>query len=167
MIDSNYCQAMSSYNGWMNDRLYALCADMTDVERKQDRGAFFGSIHLTLNHILFGDTIMLARLTDDFSDVPCNPAEMFADFQDLTAARRAMDARIEQWGASVTAEWLRHNLTFISRIDNRSHTLPRWLMTVQMFNHQTHHRGQITTLLSQTGLDIGTTDIPFMPQYLD
>ena len=165
MITADYCRAMADYNAWMNDRLFELCADLTDAERKLDRKAFFGSIHLTLNHILFGDTIMLARLTDDFTAVPENPSEMHSNYPELREARQAMDRRISEWGATVTPDWLAQDLSFVSRIDHRTHTLPRWLMTVQMFNHQTHHRGQVTTLLTQMGLDIGTTDIPFMPQF--
>ena len=57
------------------------------------------------------------------------------------------------------------DLTFTSKVDNVTRTLPRWAVVVHMLNHQTHHRGQITTLLSQMGLDIGTTDIPFMPRF--
>ena len=167
MIDAEYCRAMADYNAWMNDRLYALCAEMTDAERKLDRGAFFRSIHLTLNHILAGDAIILARITDDFSDVPANPREMHGDFAELARARKAMDRRLFDWAAAVTPDWLSQDMTFLSQIDNREHTLPRWLMCVQLFNHQTHHRGQVTTLLSQMGLDIGTTDIPFMPQFVE
>ena len=63
MIAPAYCQLMARYNRWMNERLYALCAGLDDDERKRDRGAFFGSIHGTLNHLLWGDRMWLGRFT--------------------------------------------------------------------------------------------------------
>ena len=165
MIDAEHCTTMSAYNGWMNQRLYALCAEMTDADRKLDRGAFFGSIHLTLNHILYGDLAFMSRMTGDPAEVPGIHSELHADFDDLRRARADLDARISDWAASLTQDWLRQDLTFTSKVDNRVRTLPRWVAITHMFNHQTHHRGQITTLLSQMGLDIGPTDIPFMPQF--
>ena len=165
MIDSEHCRVMADYNAWMNSRLYALCADMTDEERKQDRGAFFGSIHRTLNHILYGDLAFLSRLTGDPAEVPALQGELHSDFGDLRQAREAVDARISDWSASLSQDWLAGDLTFLSKVDNATRTIPRWVALTHMFNHQTHHRGQITTLLSQMGLDIGPTDIPFMPQF--
>jgi uncharacterized damage-inducible protein DinB len=165
MIDSEHCRVMADYNAWMNSRLYALCADMTDEERKQDRGAFFGSIHRTLNHILYGDLAFLSRLTGDPAEVPALQGELHSDFGDLRQARETVDARLSDWSATLSQEWLAGDLTFLSKVDNATRTIPRWVTLTHMFNHQTHHRGQITTLLSQMGLDIGPTDIPFMPQF--
>ena len=165
MIDSEHCRVMADYNAWMNSRLYALCAGMTDEERKQDRGAFFGSIHRTLNHILYGDLAFLSRLTGEPAEVPALHGELHSDFDDLRQAREAVDARLSDWSATLSQEWLAGDLTFLSKVDNATRTIPRWVTLTHMFNHQTHHRGQITTLLSQMGLDIGPTDIPFMPQF--
>ena len=165
MIDAEHCRVMSDYNAWMNGKLYALCAGMTDGERKQDRGAFFGSIHLTLNHILYGDMAFLSRLTGDPAEVPSLHGELHSNFAELTATREALDSRICKWSASLTQDWLRGDLTFVSKVDNATRTIPRWVALTHMYNHQTHHRGQITTLLSQMGLDIGSTDIPFMPEF--
>jgi uncharacterized damage-inducible protein DinB len=69
------------------------------------------------------------------------------------------------WSASLSPAWLGEPLTYTSKIDGKTRTVPRWVLVTHMFNHQTHHRGQITTLLSQMGLDIGSTDIPFMSQF--
>lgn len=166
MIDAEYCRTMSDYNAWMNRRLYALCAGMTDAQRKQDRGAFFSSIHLTLNHILYGDLAFMSRFTGDPAEVPAIHGELYGDFDELTQARERLDARISSWSVTLDQDWLSQNLTFFSKVDNKSRTLPRWLLLMHLFNHQTHHRGQITTLLSQMGLDIGPTDIPFMPRFM-
>jgi uncharacterized damage-inducible protein DinB len=53
--------------------------------------------------------------------------------------------------------------TYTSKVDGRTRTLPTWVLVVHLFNHQTHHRGQLTTLLNQLGCDPGSTDLPFMP----
>jgi len=62
-------------------------------------------------------------------------------------------------------DWLAEKPTYESKVDGIVRTVPRWILVTHMFNHETHHRGQATTLLSQMGFDISTTDIPFMPQY--
>jgi uncharacterized damage-inducible protein DinB len=162
MIDADYCLTMARYNEWMNSRLYALCAGLADDELRRDRGAFFRSIYGTLNHIAYGDLAFLSRFTGDPADVPEVDRELFAGFAELREARVALDARLLRWAATLTADWLRRPLTYTSKIDGRTRTVARWLLVTHLFNHQTHHRGQLTTLLSQLGLDIGSTDLPFM-----
>ncbi len=165
MIDRDHCQLLANYNRWLNQRLYAVCADLSEVEQKRDRGAFFGSIHSTLNHILYGDLAFLSRFTGDPAEVPPLGVDLYDNFAELQAARWALDDRIANWAAALTADWLAANLTYTSRVDGRVRTVPRWVLVTHMFNHQTHHRGQVTTLLSQLGLDLGTTDLPFMPGF--
>ena len=70
MITTEHCQLMARYNEWMNSRLYALCADLPDAELYKDRGAFFKSIYLTLNHIMYGDLAFLSRFTGVPAAVP-------------------------------------------------------------------------------------------------
>lgn len=165
MISTSYCQTMADYNAWMNKRLYELCASISDQERKLNRKAFFSSIHLTLNHILYGDLAFMSRFTGDPAVVPELGVELHSEFQELWAARTALDQRISDWSADLKMHWLEQELTYTSKVDGISRTVPRWVLVTHMFNHETHHRGQITTLLSQMGLDVGTTDIPFMPQF--
>lgn len=163
MITSQHCSTMAAYNGWMNQRLYAVCAGLTDEQRKADRGAFFRSIHSTLNHILYIDLAFLCRFTGDPAEVGEFGVDIYDDFAELARERENVDTRITQWSATLSPEWLATELSFVSRFDGLNRTLERWIMVTQMFNHQTHHRGQVTTLLSQLGLDIGSTDLPFMP----
>ena len=165
MITADHVRLMAEYNQWMNQRLYDLCEPMGDEARKLDRGAFFGSIHSTLNHILYGDLAFMSRFTGDLAEAPPIGVDLHDDFADLKAARPALDARIVAWGSSLEAEWLAADITYTSKVDGVTRTLPNWMIVTHMLNHQTHHRGQITTLLSQMGLDIGTTDIPFMPRF--
>ncbi len=154
---------MADYNAWMNTTLYEAAAGLSDEARKRDLGAFFKSLHGTLNHILFADLIFLARFTG--SDLPEGDfgGERHDDFETLRAERETTDARILDWIASLDRAWLADALTFTSMIDGKTRTLPRWAMVTQMFNHQTHHRGQATTLLKQLGVDPGVTDIPWLP----
>lgn len=165
MITCEYCQVMARYNQWMNARLYQLCADLPDAELHKDRGAFFKSIYLTLNHLAYGDLAWLSRLTGTPAAVPELAADLFQDFGSLRREREALDARLLAWAASLTRDWLAGSLTYTSKVDGRVRTVPRWVLVTHMFNHQTHHRGQVTTLLSQMGLDLGSTDIPFLPGF--
>jgi uncharacterized damage-inducible protein DinB len=165
MITIPYCQLMAQYNQWMNLRLYALCATLSDADLHKDRGAFFGSIYRTLNHIAFGDLAFLSRFTGDPAAVPELDVDLFGDFERLSRERDAIDVRLLAWAGSLQSSWLAEELTYTSKVDGKVRTVPRWALVVQMFNHQTHHRGQISTLLTQMGLDLGVTDIPFMPRF--
>ncbi|MFK7915606.1 MAG: DinB family protein [Pseudomonadales bacterium] len=163
MITAAYCQTMARYNIWMNTKLYELCTTMTDADRKQDRGAFFGSIHHTLNHILYGDLAFMSRFTGDPKQVPDFGVDLHDDFAALTKARYALDTRIAAWSETLDSEWLEQSLTYTSKADGSTRTVVHWVLVTHMFNHATHHRGQVTTLLAQMGLDPGSTDLPFMP----
>ena len=165
MITASHCRLMAQYNEWMNARMYALCASLPDAELHKDRSAFFKSIYRTLNHIAYGDLSFMSRFTGDPGIVPDPKADLFGTFSLLRAEREALDRRILAWSASLTPPWLAESLTYASKIDGKTRTVPRWVLVTHMFNHQTHHRGQVGTLLSQMGLDIGTTDIPFMSQF--
>ena len=164
MVTSEYCRTMALYNEWMNSRLYALCATLPEAELHADRGAFFRSIHATLNHIAYADLAFLSRFTGEPAEVPELGVDLFGGFAALRRKRDAIDARLVAWTGSLTAEWLGQPLTYTSKVDGAVRTRPRWLLVMHLFNHQAHHRGQVTTLLSQCGLDMGSTDLPCMPQ---
>ena len=164
MITREYCELMARYNRWMNERLYALCAAMPDGERKRDRGAFFGSIHGTLNHLLWADRMWLGRLVGPVCTThPAFGADMFANFDELKREREATDQVMVKWGKSVSAEWLALPLEYASVVDGKTRRVPRAIAVVHMYNHGTHHRGQLTTLLKQAGIDPGVTDLPWVP----
>jgi uncharacterized damage-inducible protein DinB len=165
MTERTYYQTMAEYNEWMNQKLYAICADIPDSIRKQDRGAFFKSIHGTLNHLLFGDRIWMGR----FIAQPFNARigeELYSDFCTLRQERQITDRQILAWTQQLSPEWLHQPFTYTSGVDGKTRTLPAWLLVTHMFNHQTHHRGQLTTLLSQLGYNPGVTDLPWMPNLL-
>jgi uncharacterized damage-inducible protein DinB len=158
------CHAMARYNRWMNAKLYASAAELGDEERKRDVGAFFRSIHGTLNHLLVGDTVWLSRLTGVRAPagfmapgIQSLDQELHADFDALRQARGDTDLAIDTWASTVTAEVLSGELRYMRRGQERAH--PFWWAAMQMFNHGTHHRGQVTTLLFQAGKDPGATDL--------
>ena len=163
MLDAEYARLMARYNRWMNERLYALCSGIPDAERRSDRGAFFRSIHGTLNHLVYADLAFLSRFTGDPPEVPPLGVELYADFDALRSVRARLDARLVAWAETLSRDWLASPHTYTSNVDRRTRTLPSWILVAHLFNHQAHHRGQLTTLLSQLGLDYGSTDLPFMP----
>lgn len=158
-----YPQRMARYNRWMNERLYALCADLDGDTYRADRGAFFGSIHGTLNHLLLADRVWMGRFTDQPYPVERLDQELYAEFDQLRGERARTDAAIERWAAQLTTEDLAGELRYHSLVNPQARAMPLWLAVTHFFNHQTHHRGQVTALLSQAGVDYGVTDLIALP----
>ena len=163
MISVEYCQLMARYNRWMNERLYATAAMLSDDERNRDRGAFFGSIHRTLNHILWGDRMWLGRFTGTPCTVAPYGADMYSDFAELAQERERTDTDILAWAGALKPDWLATTLEYRGSADGRLRELPAWIAAAQLFQHAVHHRGQLTTLLKQSGKDIGVTDLQGLP----
>lgn len=166
---------MARYNRWINQRLYAAADALSDEERKRERGAFFGSLHRTLNHLVVADQIWLRRfaqcgldhgvtfdsLNGAVLDLP--PGSQldtvpFDDWSALRAKREQLDAAIEAWVADMPVAYPQFAMSYSnSKGVARAH--PAWQAMTHFFNHQTHHRGQATTLLMQAGVDVGVTDL--------
>ena len=159
-------QTMASYNRWMNDKLYAACAELNDEERKLDRQAFFKSIHGTLNHILLADRVWFGRFIGKPFQVRSLDQELYADFADLRAERGSTDQDIEGWAQGLTDEQLAGKLHWTSIVFPKPQVHDLWVCVAHFFNHQTHHRGQVTALLSQCGKSYGVTDLIFMPDLM-
>lgn len=166
MIDRAYVQLMARYNRWQNENLYGAADRLSDAERRRERGAFFGSIHKTLSHLLWADNIQMSRFS---SEVPkpaagiSESASLFPDWNALKNERVRFDGVIIDWADNVDQAWLAADLTYFSGSIGRELTRPRWLMVTHMFNHATHHRGQVHCLLTQAGGKPSDTDLPFMP----
>jgi uncharacterized damage-inducible protein DinB len=163
MISVEYCQLLARYNHWMNERLYAVVGEFSIEERTRDSGAFFGSMHRTLNHVLWGDRIWLSRFTGQAYSVPAFGADMYAGFAELARERAATDTAILDWAGQLPPAWLAGTLEYRSASDGKLRQLANWVAATHMFQHATHHRGQLTTLIKQTGKDPGITDMPWMP----
>lgn len=156
-------QAMARYNQWMNEKIYTAAGSLSDAARKEDRGAFFGSVHATLDHVVWGDRAWMNRLAGRDYRLGAIGTPLFEDFDELASAREALDADILEWTLDLSSPWLAETERWTSTVYARELAHPRWGLVQHMFNHQTHHRGQVTTLLSQCGLDIGPTDMPVAP----
>ena len=163
MYAGNYYRLMAEYNHWMNARLFTVCADIPDEKRKADLGAFFRSIHGTFNHLLWADRVWLRRFTGKEFVVGKMGVDLYEDFATLRAEREQLDAFMLAWASELRADWLTTPFAFTSMQDGRTRRAPAWIFVTQLFNHQTHHRGQITTLIKQLGFDPGVTDIPWLP----
>lgn len=161
---------MADYNAWMNIGLYTHAAKLNDSTRRRDMGAFFDSVEGTLNHILVADIIWLRRFEAHPSNHPSlkNLADfpepttlnglLFDDFTRLQESRKEMDALL---------------IRFIEETDEQDYAVPLHYrnskglpftkgfgpLVMHLFNHQTHHRGQATTLFNQLGVDVGVTDL--------
>jgi uncharacterized damage-inducible protein DinB len=164
MIDTQYIRLMTRYSRWMNDNIYAACLRLPDTERKRDAGAFFKSIHGTLNHLALTDNIWLGRFRSEPFAFNTLADELHADFDALNAARQRTDAELEAVLLGMDDARLRERITYRTASPPHSErTYPVGFIAVHVFNHQTHHRGQVTTLLKQAGVDPGVTDLPWMP----
>lgn len=164
-MDPLTAQTMARYNRWMNERLYDCCSQLSDEERKQDVRAFFKSIHGTLNHLLLGDRVWFGRFTGKHFAITSLAQELYSDFRQLRAERALTDTAIIDWARSLTAEHFASVLSYTSTVNPKPRRYPFWFAVTHFFNHQTHHRGQLTTLLSQRGLDPGITDLIWLPEF--
>lgn len=148
MLQTHF-QMLARYNTLANRRIYDTCALLSDAERKQVRPAFFKSIHGTLNHIMVGDRIWLTRFAG--KEIPSTGlnAILYEDFAELSAARTLEDQRIENFTANLTEEFIKGTIKYVNN-QGKLYEDPVELLITHFFNHQTHHRGQIHDMLTQT-----------------
>ena len=161
---------MARYNQWMNGQIYAAAGALDEDELSQQRGAYFGSILGTLNHIMVGDRVWLARFADHPARHPAlgpileRPAPvaldqlLHHDLDSLRAERERLDALIIAWQGQLSADDLGHVLRY-RNMRGAENAKPFASLLMHFYNHQTHHRGQVTTLLSQAGVEVGVTDL--------
>ena len=164
MITPGYIHMMARYNAWQNQSLYGAANTLDEGARQQDRGAFFGSIEQTLSHILWGDTIWMSRFDGwELLEAENPHREGFSRcWASLERARKVADQRLLDWAGRVAEDDLIGELSWYSGAVGREVTKPRALLIVHMFNHQTHHRGQVHAMLTAAGAKPDDTDIPFM-----
>ena len=166
MIDSAYVQRMARYNRWQNENLYGVADRLSEEARRQERGAFFGSIHKTLSHLLWADRIWMSRFTGEPRPPGGIPesVSLYPDWENLKSERNGFDGMILHWADGIDPAWLAADHSYYSGAIKRDVTKPRWLLIAHMFNHQIHHRGQVHCLLTQAGGKPHDTDLPFMPE---
>ena len=164
MIAPGFAQTMARYNHWQNRALYGAADGLPEEERRKDRGAFFKSIHGTLNHLLWADTIWMSRLAG-IAKPPggiTGSVTFHDDWARLKRERADFDAFIITWADGLDEAWLADDLVWHSGAINADVVRPRWLAVVHVFNRQTHHRGQVHAMLTAAGAKTEDTDLIFM-----
>ncbi|MEL6464606.1 MAG: DinB family protein [Pseudomonadota bacterium] len=167
MIDAGYVRVMARYNAWQNRQLTEMLTGVPDDDLRKDRGAFFGSIMSTLNHILWGDTLWMSRFSPEV-DAPSVPAEQHKDmtptFAVWSAERFRMDGTIRLWADSLDTVALKGDLSWYSGVNKATLVRPLELCVTHFFNHQTHHRGQVHAMMTAAGLTAPVSDLGFMSE---
>ncbi len=142
-------EMLAAYNAWANRRLYTAAASLTDADYRADYGAFFGSVHGTLNHLLAADRIWMRRFTGE-GPTPKSLDEILCDdLPSLRAAREAEDARIVDYIGSLTPENLARTISYRTMANPADIVQELSLALLHVFNHETHHRGQVHCLLTR------------------
>jgi uncharacterized damage-inducible protein DinB len=166
----HHFELLATYNQWMNSKIYEAAGQLSETELAKDRSAFFGSILGTLNHILVGDTVWLKRFAthpscatslQEIANLP-DPTSLsqivFDDIGSFSEHRAWFDRQIISWIAELTEGDLDFVLSYHNTKGipaNKRYSS----LVLHFFNHQTHHRGQVSTLISQAGVNIGVTDL--------
>jgi uncharacterized damage-inducible protein DinB len=165
IVTPEYCRVMARYNAWQNDGLRKLVCAMPDAEVRADRGAHFGSILATLNHVLWADRLWLARLTGAQA-----PGGGIAESVALTptaavwgAERFRTDGQLRLWAERLDAVELVGEMVWSSALTGREERRPIGRIVMHLFNHQTHHRGQVHAMLTAAGVTPPPTDLFLMP----
>lgn len=159
--DTKQFHLFAAYNAWANNRIYAAAAALTAEAYMAPRTAFFGSIHNTLNHILVGDRVWLFRIQGSHptGPVPTRLNEiLFDNLWDLRQARDAEDQRISDFCHQLNPADLEKIIAYRDMAGNAQATSLQWIL-LHVFNHQTHHRGQVHDLLSVTTVEPPSLDM--------
>jgi uncharacterized damage-inducible protein DinB len=167
VIDKDYVLTMARYNAWQNRQLMEIVPQIKKADLMKDQGAFFGSILETLNHLLWGDTVWMSRWCLDVA-TPEGGIEgsrkMTKTIGDWQAERFRMDGRIRIWAETLTNLDLIRTLSWYSGALDQNVQRPLRLCIAHMFNHQTHHRGQVHAMITALGHAAPTTDLFAMPE---
>jgi len=161
LVNPGFVRTMAAYNSEMNRRLYAAAERIPDPARREQRGAFWGSLHGTLCHLLWGDRMWMSRFDgwEKPDVIQKQSATLVEDFDELRRLRIDADARISDWAGRVTDAWLGEQQVWFSASVQRELRQPRSLLVTHFFNHQTHHRGQAHALITACGEASGDTDL--------
>ncbi|HUX49233.1 MAG TPA: DinB family protein [Spirochaetia bacterium] len=164
---------LARYNKEINSAMYGILSPLSDADRKSKSGSFFTSIHGILNHILASDVAWLSRFrTLSSESVALNdPAtsnegvtwgkEMYEQFDDLATRRAAVDAVIVRWIDELTEELLTETLRYQDFRGNARQYI-MWMAMDHFFNHQTHHRGAISQILDEKGVENDYSNIIYI-----
>jgi uncharacterized damage-inducible protein DinB len=161
LVNPVFVRTMAAYNAEMNRRLYAAAARIPDPARREPRGAFWGSLHGTLCHLLWGDQMWMSRF-DGWTKptvIQKQSPTLVDDFDELRRLRVDADEKISAWAGRVTEAWLAEDQSWFSASVQKELRSPRSFLVTHFFNHQTHHRGQAHALITACGENTGDTDL--------
>lgn len=166
MITNGYIRMMARYNRWQNQSLYTAAGALSDAVRRGSGGAFWGSIHGTLSHLHWADSIWLSRfgVVEKPATGLKDSATHIADWDALVAARTALDDQIVVWADGFAPGPVTGDLCWYSGVLGREVTAPIAVVIVHLFNHATHHRGQAHALITAGGGTPDDTDLFLMPR---
>jgi len=166
LITPDYCRLMARYNRWQNCSLFAVADALGEAARRAERGAFFGSVHATLAHLLWADHMWMSRFAGWAKPVAgiADSPRFIDGWEALRAAREEADAAILAWAQGLRERDVRGTLTWHSGALAREVRRPAALCLVHFFNHQTHHRGQVHALLTAAGGMPEASDLFVMPE---
>lgn len=166
MIEAGYVRTMARYNAWQNRQLTDALKTVDDAVLREDRGAFFGSIMNTLNHVLWADTMWMSRFHP-----PVSPPVKDVDHLNFTptfavwsAERFRMDGAIRMWADTLRSLDMKRQLSWYSGMLQAEYKKPLELCVVGFFNHQTHHRGQVHAMMTAAGVQAPVSDLAFMSE---
>jgi uncharacterized damage-inducible protein DinB len=156
---TDHVRRFARYNRWANRRVYEACAQLAPDDYHAARPSFFGSIHATLNHLLVGDSIWFGRFT---GNIPAHMTRLdmilHETLSDLRDARQAKDDEIIAFAESLDEARLNDTFTY-TNMAGQQFTDPLFPPLMHVFNHQTHHRGQVHGLLSHAGASPPSLDM--------
>ena len=158
---------MARFNAWANDRIYGVVADLSDDDYRKDRKAFFGSIHNTLNHLLVVDRLWTRRIEGVEHGIASLDQILYDDFDSLRAARVDEDARFVSQVDGFSEEQLHAPAVYSRILGDGEQRTRRDHILLTLFNHQTHHRGQVHTMLTQSGVTPPPLDVIYLLEELD
>ncbi len=167
MIEPGYVRTMARYNAWQNRQLTEALDGVADDVLREERGAFFGSIMATLNHLLWGDQMWMSRFDKRIERPGGGVSESVAltpTFAVWSAERFRMDGAIRMWADTLRAVDLKGQLSFFSGVLQRDVQKPMELCVMHFLNHQTHHRGQVHAMMTAAGLRAPVSDLFLMPE---
>lgn len=169
MITPEYALLMTRYNSWQNRCVIEAAETLDLAARRKMRGAFWGSISATLSHLLWADQMWMSRF-DGGPRPPVGLADsgaLFDDWDQWRRERQAMDARMMDWARGLSPADLTGELFWYSGMQGRAVSRSKALCVAHCFNHQTHHRGQVTAMLTAAGVRTEDTDLFVMPDEAD
>ena len=166
MANGEYALTMARYNAWQNRNLLHATGLLPPEGRGLDRGAFFGSIEATFYHLLWADRMWVSRFRGTSPPEGGIPRSTRFDgnWDEFCERRTAMDREVLDWASRLDAAWFDGELRWFSGALGREISKPKTVIVMHVFNHQTHHRGQIHAMLTAAGVRPGDTDLAFMPE---